>query len=171
MGYTHYWTFKTPPKGTAKQVEASYQQAIKACNKVVRAWQDQNPKGSWFRDAMRLSGYSAHAEGYGGLEINGKGSNAHEPFTLREHYRQNLEDSSNFCKTARKPYDTVVVACLTILKHYLGDLIEISSDGCRNDWTEGVDFAKLVTKLKTLENPITEGYKLYVVTSNTKLQD
>jgi hypothetical protein len=35
-----------------------------------------------------------------------------------------------FCKTARKPYDVVVVACLLVAKHHLGAEVELASDGC-----------------------------------------
>jgi hypothetical protein len=39
-----------------------------------------------------------------------------------------------FCKTAYKPYDFAVTAFLVIAKHYLGDLLRVSTDGEDNDW-------------------------------------
>jgi hypothetical protein len=35
----------------------------------------------------------------------------------------------DFCKTARKPYDLPVCACLIVLQHYFGDQFRVSSDG------------------------------------------
>ena len=87
---------------------------------------------------------------YGGINVNGKGDLSHEPFTLREHFNQNEPD---FCKTARKPYDLVVVACLAILKHHLGDNVNVSSDGDSTNWVDGVKFASSVLR-KKLTNPI-----------------
>jgi hypothetical protein len=152
MGYTHYWTFKPIPKGKAKQVEAKYQRAIKECSTVVRSYSKANGG---------LSGFTAHCKPglYGGLQVNGSKDEGHEEFSLREHYNQNFEkcnprmlecseNSFHFCKTARKPYDKVVVACLLILKRHLGDLIEVSSDGDCCDWWSGQIIADLTLNKK-----------------------
>jgi hypothetical protein len=132
MGYTHYWTFRRPAKGEAKATEKKYQAALKECSRFVLKYQSEA-----LGDA-RLSGFTAHTPigTYGGLKVNGKGENAHEDFYMREHFKQNLEQASSasFCKTAQKPYDIVVTACLTILKAHLGDLIEVHSDGDKDDW-------------------------------------
>ena len=40
----------------------------------------------------------------------------------------------NFTKTAYRPYDLAVTACLVIAKHHLGDDIIISSDEEMRDW-------------------------------------
>lgn len=147
MGYTHYWGFKTldRKKGAADAAEKAYRQAVSDCQRVVRAYQ---------RDAAsedRLSGYSAHTAigKYAGLQINGKAYNGHESFDLREHFRQAREDSGkSFCKTARKPYDVVVVACLCILKYRLGPLFSAGSDGCTLEWEAGAQLASRVLDRK-----------------------
>jgi hypothetical protein len=146
MGYTHYWTFKSPAKGTTKQVEADYQRACKAITKMLIAYNKARPSGA----EDRLSGYSAFTTHYAGVKFNGSKDCAHEDFILREHYK--LNESFNFCKTAQKPYDVVVVAALTILKYYLKDNISIGSDGCAEDWEPGLLLAKQLTGLKTLTN-------------------
>lgn len=149
MGYTHYWTFQQPKRGDAAKVEALYQKAVKDCAKIIR---------TYYEAFGGLSGYTAHTPigTYGGILVNGKGDDAHEDFSLREHFKQNLEpDNWNFCKTARKPYDVVVTACLIVLKHRLGDRIDVSSDGFQHDWEAGLDLAKRVLKLKTLTIPDT----------------
>lgn len=145
MGYTHYWSTKVK-RGNAAEIEAKYLKAVSECQKVVKAF---------YKEYGGLSGYSAHTKlgQYGGLMFNGKGDEGHEDFALREHFSQN--EGFNFCKTAQKPYDLVVVACLAILKHRLGDSIEVSSDGDASDWLDGIEYARKVTKLK-IKNPIAD---------------
>ena len=165
MGYTHYWTFKKPKKGTIRKTEKKYQAAIVDCGKLIRAYYIANGG---------LSGYSAHAEPgkYDGILFNGKGDNAHEDFSLRATYKENLVtrgfvDGFNFCKTARKPYDEVVVACLLVLKHHLGDLIELNSDGYRDEWLQGQEIAQRFLKTREILTPSTIGVNLYAI-ANTK---
>lgn len=43
-------------------------------------------------------------------------------------------DDWGFCKTAFRPYDIAVTACLIILKHRLGDAITVQSDGEDAHW-------------------------------------
>lgn len=141
MGYTHYWSFKGAPKGKAKEIETAYKRAMEDCQRIIKRYYAENGG---------LSGYSAHTAigAYGGLNVNGKGEDAHETFTMREHFSQNFdEDAFNFCKTARKPYDLVVTACLTVLKHRLGDCINVTSDGNPRDWAAGVAYARKVARL------------------------
>lgn len=143
MGYTHYFSFKGIPRGQATQTEAKYVKAIKECTKVIQHYS---------KTFGGLSGFSAHSSKYGGLNVNGSERVGQcEPLVLREHYSQN--DPFNFVKTAQYPYDTVVTACLIILKHRLGDLIEVSSDGNADDWNDGLILARSVLGLKTLPLP------------------
>jgi len=147
MGYTHYWQFKAAPRGQANAIETEYQRAMQDCQRVIR---------QYYKENGGLSGYSAHTAigAYGGLNVNGKGEEGHETFAMREHFSQNLEDSGfGFCKTARKPYDLVVTACLAILKHRLGACIEVSSDGDAQEWRDGVAYARKVARL-AIQNPI-----------------
>lgn len=144
MGYTHYWTFKTKPNAVA------YARAIRDINKLARYKKDI------------LSGYSAHAPVgvYGGALINGIREDSHEDFSLpglpqdaMNPLWQGGRGGFNFCKTAMKPYDVVIVAALAILKYRLGDKIDISSDGTPKDWKEGVNLARKVTRLR-IKNPL-----------------
>jgi hypothetical protein len=136
MGYTHYWTCEK------KGDEKVYQRAIKLCRKVAWTY-NQEATG-----AERLSGYAAHCKPgtYGGLKVNGKQDMAHEDFCLREHWSENA--GFNFCKTARKPYDVVVVACLAILKYYMGDSIKVDSDGDLAELQDGIRLAEKITGRK-----------------------
>ena len=58
-----------------------------------------------------------------------------------------------FCKTARKPYDLAVQACMLIAWYHAPNTIRISSDGYPEEWTAA---AKLLTSigvpLFTVEN-------------------
>ncbi len=147
MGYTHYWEFRIPKRTDLKDVEEQYLKAIKECAQIVKTYYKANGG---------LSGYTAHTPiaKYGGLKVNGKGDDAHEDFTLAESFKKNIEeDFWGFCKTARKPYDTVVVACLIVLKARLGKHFEVSSDGYSDDWQEGLKLAQRVVKLQTLRIP------------------
>lgn len=154
MGYTHYWKLKQI-RGMAEKNEQAYQRAIADIGRIARYWNKQCEQSG--DTDSRLSGYTAHVKAgqYGGVKLNGKGDLAHEDFCLAEHLSQN--SGFEFCKTARKPYDTVVVAALCVLKHRLGDAVDVSSDGDRSNWSEGVALARLVTGLK-IANPIAEHY-------------
>jgi hypothetical protein len=145
MGRTHYWSF-TSNRGKTAQMEKVYQNAIVKCAKMVRYYSDT---------FGGLSGYTAHdvSKRYGGLNVNGsKNSGRGEDFTMREHLTQN---GSDYCKTYSCPYDTVVVACLIVLKHYLGDSIRVTSDGGVSDWADGLLLAQRVLNLKTVRIPDT----------------
>jgi hypothetical protein len=50
----------------------------------------------------------------------------------------------NFCKTARKPYDAVVVAILCIVEHFAPSKLDIYSDGDTEEWGEGLKLAKSI---------------------------
>jgi hypothetical protein len=138
LGFTHYFEIVNK-KGMTQVNEMKYSKAILDCQRIVR---------HYYKENGGLSGYTAHSPigAYGGLKVNGKGNDAHEDFTMREHFAEN--EGFNFCKTARKPYDMVVVACLAVLAHRLGDAFKVSSDGEANEWTEGVRLARDVTGLK-----------------------
>lgn len=149
MGYTHYWTFNAPKRGTTKQANANFKKAILACQKIVFTYNIGRV------DETRLAGYTAHTKPgqYGGLNFNGTAGLSHETFAIREHLKDNVADGGNFCKTAQKPYDDCVVACLIVLKHFLGDNIAVNSDGNVNDWFAGLQLARKILGIKTLQIP------------------
>lgn len=137
----------TAIRGQAKTLETKYQRAVSDCQRIVRRY---------YAEHGGLSGYTAHTAigTYGGLQVNGKRPNDCKAFEIREHFSQNLESYfSGFVNTTRLPYDLVVTACLAVLKHRLGNAIEVSSDGNAEDWIDGVEYARKVTGLK-LKNPI-----------------
>lgn len=82
------------------------------------------------------------------IRFNGVGDEGHETFVLAQDQR-----GFEFCKTARKPYDTVVTAVLALAKDRLGGAIEISSDGYPEEWEAGVELAATVLG-RAIANPI-----------------
>lgn len=71
------------------------------------------------------------------IRFNGVGDEGHETFVVTPSARD-----FEFCKTARKPYDTAVVAILCLLHHHTE--IEVSSDGVPEDWWRGLEFARRI---------------------------
>lgn len=169
MGYTHYWNFIPPKRGETAKVEKAYQKAIKECAKIARTYYLANGG---------ISGYSAHTEpgSYGGLKVNGKGDDMHEDFIMREYFKENFEDHTNplvntgfhFCKTAQKPYDIVVVACLIVIANRLPNNISVDSDGNTDDWQDGLKLAQRILKNKKLAIPktIRQTKKIRLVVNN-----
>jgi hypothetical protein len=84
------------------------------------------------------------------VRFNGYGEDSHETFL----FSIDGADSFNFCKTARKPYDAVVTACLIHMKEIYGALVDIGSDGYWSEWSDGARLYRNATGL-TAENPMT----------------
>ena len=73
-----------------------------------------------------------------GIRLNGLYED-HEPFELTP-----APGQSDFCKTARKPYDETVTAILIRAKVRAGSAIKIRSDGDWSDWRAGRDLVERV---------------------------
>lgn len=90
---------------------------------VYEPGDSENPiSGSWFT----------------GAELQTRvcdGDCSYETFKFPRIYKP--ENCFNFTKTAFRPYDLVVTACLIIAKHYLGNKITIYSDGDSPQWFDG----------------------------------
>jgi len=129
MGYTHYWTFN---KGLTAH---KYKKALTACRKIIRS-----------SPVLLGNGYGeGKPKLTNGIMINGVGDDSHETFGLPVTPQFDSQGQcSEFCKTAQKPYDVVVVACLCVLKHHLGHHIEVSSDGDPHEWEDGRSLASKV---------------------------
>lgn len=139
MGYTHYWTFKEVNGKNLIKAEKQFKKAVKACQCVIKYY---------YKEFKGISGYSAHTKlgQYSGIEMNGKQDLGHETFYLRSTFKESI--GFHFCKTARKPYDTLVVACLSILHYYLNEFIEIDSDGEASELQDGVDYVNKIVLTK-----------------------
>jgi hypothetical protein len=126
MGYTHYFTQVVANDDDDRRY-AEF--AAEAKDIITFAVQ----RGVKLADAMGkdLNGWVVDENR---VMFNGYGDEAHETFRFER--QTNL--GFDFCKTAEKPYDAVVTACLIALKNAYGESVEISSDGeWQTDWQRG----------------------------------
>ena len=80
---------------------------------------------------------------------DGKGSGSYETFCIerkqevKEQWLKSKKDDPKygklfaFCKTAYRPYDLAVTACLIAAKQHFGNDIYLSTDGDDKDWMDG----------------------------------
>lgn len=147
MGYTHYWYLNQ------KGDEEKYQRALKDIRKIIHV------RRTSLADGMGEGKPVYEKE----ISINGKGDQSHETFFLPPDLANSQVHVSgigqegnfcfNFCKTAYKPYDEIVTACLSILFMHLGKDVRVSSDGDASDWERGIKFAEMVLCVK-VPNPL-----------------
>ena len=134
MGYTQYWN-------TIKRTnESGYKKALIEIRKVLELK----------KDILAGSDGTGDPDFKTDIYINGKHDDSHETFFLPDTLKQIKK--SDFCKTNRKPYDVVVVACLAILKKHLGKDLLLCTDGTAKDWEEGCNLASKVLQ-KNIRNP------------------
>lgn len=120
MGYTHYWTASQQldplPEKAVKDIQAIFDK----CADIIAFEEDEPDKPPLVTPEL--------------ITFNGR--EGCETFVF------DLSKGFNFCKTARLPYDDVVVAVLIVLKSNYGELLDVSSDGCGDEWDEGIALAK-----------------------------
>ena len=129
MGYTHYY------RRVVEIPSDQFGSAVADCKKVCKASgvkiafeYDTPNKAPEFSKTM--------------IRFNGIGDDGHETFCVERVFKPESWETEkdgkyfSFCKTAYKPYDICVIACLIALKHHLGDNIVVSSDGENKDWIE-----------------------------------
>jgi hypothetical protein len=92
------------------------------------------------------------------IMFNGVGVASHETFVLPRVRRKEWEGGSlggNFCKTARKPYDVAVTACLCYLSS-VANAYSVSSDGRGSNFVAGLAAAReaLPSKANILDIPM-----------------
>jgi hypothetical protein len=139
MGYTHYW----------------YKNFAISSNIFNQKYRELVPVAARIVELARATGIRLEGEVTpSDIYLNGVGCSSHETFVwLPGHSTSNLnmvwktgehakfeKGVFAFCKTACKPYDTVVVAILCAVKSiYGGELVHISSDGDMdgNEWAKG----------------------------------
>lgn len=106
------------------------------------------------KDAGGFAGSAEKAgEWFGGATLMTRccgGDCSHETFRISRVY--NPEDWEkpqdgmyfSFCKTAFKPYDLAVIACLIVFKHHFGDEFKVTTDGEDQHWFDGKMVCALV---------------------------
>ncbi len=119
MGYTHYFTMnKKTTEEQIKKMIAFTNTAIElfGADQIVGGMGDEGTKPEVTEEIINL---------------NGKEDNSHETFQLAFN-----SGEWGFCKTNRKPYDMVVVACL-IFAEQNNVIAKWSSDGDSEDHEYG----------------------------------
>ena len=118
MGYTHYWYQN-------ENLDADlFKKASADCEKVCVGASIQ-----FEYDDSKPPIFNAEQIRFNGIEDDG-----HETFHITRDFESSYPQTNNkgqffsFCKTACKPYDKLVTACLVVLNHYFGEAISISSD-------------------------------------------
>jgi len=144
MGYTHYASRqKTLPI-------RKFKLAAEECRKVVEALcQEKGFKVQWESDDPKPPHF-----GPDNIRFNGEGENGHETFDINRVYQPYPEQPKpargegwfEFTKTARKPYDAAVCACLMVFQHHFGKSYSVSSDGEDDDegWVTARAFCQRV---------------------------
>jgi len=128
MGYTHYWT---PKKTSAKK----FKEFSDTCKKLHDNLPEYSESaGGYYNDEKIKIGNGAGENNKPEFSkhtvcFNGVGKNSHETFHVG---LTKLE--SDFCKTARKPYDLLVVACLLAAVDFLD--YTFTSDGFTDYYDE-----------------------------------
>lgn len=143
-GYTHYYTWKQAPD------DASIKACVADMNRLIEA-----RKSILVSPDLAESTPGSPKLSATNVDFNGIGKNGHEPFVFP--YVLPDHDSFNFCKTAYKPYDEVVTACLIVARdHFPASVLEISSDGSWADWSRGAILYSSVFG-RPARNPMTDG--------------
>ena len=119
MGYTHYIKSVSSP--------SSLEDALKIREQISKVL-DRNKKFIQYDDYLPYAPensiiFDKEDNAQNLVRFNGIEGDGHETFYINSGF----EDGFNFCKTARKDYDTAVCECLLILKHFLN--AGVSSDG------------------------------------------
>lgn len=78
------------------------------------------------------------------IVLNGFAYNSCDPFTVKPNHAGMFS-----CKTRKKHYDKVVVACLFLLQEMFPDQVILGTDGNRNDLQAGFQLAITVSNPKT----------------------
>lgn len=121
MGYTHYIKSAAVDQATWAGFLIDAARIVRQSGIPVRYESDEEQEAEVSLERIRF---------------NGVGDAGHETFVLER------GGGDSFCKTAQKPYDTVVTAILIAAKHHFPNGIRVTSDGGDEDWEPGMDLAE-----------------------------
>ena len=135
MGYTH--TFNQ----TCSFTDEEWCKVMKFCKQVFKM--RKGILGNGFGEVN-----SKPTVNGSNICFNGIGDDSHETFQITK----SRYEGYNFTKTARKPYDEVVVAILTYINFIAPHVLEISSDGSDepNMFIDGTSLVHIITKDLTI---------------------
>lgn len=137
MGYILYWTIKS-------NITEKFPEFSKDCQKVIEHEIKNGTKLSFECDLENKPPLTNDTT----VRFNGVGEEGHETFLISTGDRD-----FQFCKTARKPYDTAVTACLLLAKYHFGSAIEISGDGRKEGFNKAfLVLSRVFPDKKVLQN-------------------
>ncbi len=144
MGFTRHWDIKNG-LDTEKFKEFS-----QTCRIVCEAWEQlQISKGNLDSGIAGWDGWGEPTFIDTEVCFNGRAEEedlAHETFSI-----DITSKNYNFCKTARKPYDKQVEACLYLAKYFFGESIRVSSDDSVEE-SEVIQFVKSFLRDKRIDS-------------------
>jgi hypothetical protein len=140
MGYTRYWKIE------ADLDPEKFKTYSQTCKIVCQEWEKIQIEYYLSEgNSLELSQHKSKICGWDGrgeptfsdteISFNGCISDDNRlPDLSHETFCISLFDKEfNFCKTARKPYDSYVFICLFLAKHIFGEQIEVRWDGSNNE--------------------------------------
>ncbi len=156
MGYTHYWTregdFTDEEWKDVRRDVRMICATAKVGGIVLRDGMGEGDEPVW------------QGAEHGGEELllNGDGMEGldHETFWLSQKAPREGEGHLPFCKTARKPYDAVVVAILCYLETVWSGRCRASSDGDEDEWKDGLALARRALPERAAELAVPKGVKM-----------
>lgn len=168
MGYTHYWS------SNSELDQKIWDRFIEDCNKLYKSMPSTTSiAGGYYKDSpLLLNGCTKYKHAtFNKNVVHFNGTAVKERQLATNGYWKDIDDlghetfrlertnCNGFCKTARKPYDLMVTACLLLLAYHFGDQVDINSDGYEEEWREAFKFvghvvSKNIAVLLKLENNI-----------------
>jgi len=128
MGYTHYFKHQAVETLVWEKITTDVQKILNN----LPAY-SASSGGHYTNEPLKLSSDQSRTTPIISKTIiwfNGVGILGHEDFMLFK------KGSKELCKTARKPYDLIVQACLLIYKYHSPNTMVLTSDGNSSDWKE-----------------------------------
>jgi hypothetical protein len=134
MGYKHYW------RGDESNIDnGDWEKAILDCDTIIA-----KHKVTYELDVNTDATMDIFFNG------NPDRNHDHETFVMPREVDDVRSKGFGFCKTAAKPYDVVVTACLARMAE-AG--LKVSSDGGPENWRDGLDAAREALG-REVQNPI-----------------
>ena len=138
MGFTHYWHRKKDftTEQWSKIHKDTLDIVVKHCDK------NRIPLAQEYDAPMLKSGPTPPICNSTTIQFNGWREDGHETFFMARKKPdpqpwQKGDESFDFCKTARKPYDLAVCLVLLSCVHHAPEAIRLGSDGdWDSDWLE-----------------------------------
>jgi hypothetical protein len=135
MGYTHYWYRKPEiPAETFARIRDDF----------ARLLPELAQRGVRLGDAWGKGQPVVNDEA---IAFNGAKPEDYESFYLEPHSQERRDERGlcfAFCKTARRPYDLAVTACLIVFRHHIQGEGEVHTDGMDAEWSAARDLCQRV---------------------------